>query len=171
MVGLADRVDAGCGGRRVTSLDIGGGLAVNVHGPQVTPSFADYAQTLERVLGGDVLRALGARRVFTEFGKALVAKTAAVAARVEEVLLKPHDPPLLTAICHAGADLFLRTAYCPKLFPLRVALLDGLSLTEKRPQSPATGLITYNNLLLHLSFIIIRNVVVIKVYRQSSVRS
>jgi hypothetical protein len=48
-----------------------------------------------------------------EFGKALVAKTAAVVALVEDVIPELGDDSVdhVTAIIHAGADLFVRTVY------------------------------------------------------------
>ena len=90
---------------------------------------------------------------FIEFGKALVAKTAVIVAVVEDVLGGRHEPGVgsevgtgvesgvttgvesgigspvreksrMTAITHAGADLLLRTAYCPDKFSHRVALLN-----------------------------------------------
>jgi len=132
---LADLVDHRCGPeKRIRTVDLGGGLAVNYKDDRITPSFAEYAQTLQRVCGEDSLKsAVSGRQLITEFGKALVAKSGAVATRVEDVL---EQEQRRTAICHAGADLLLRTAYCPTQFPLRVALLDRQTLSAK-PSDPA----------------------------------
>ena len=65
-----------------------------------------------------------------EFGKSLIAKCGYICASVEDVL----DPSVVTgetgdakyiAITHAGADLLLRTAYCPQQFTHRFHLVQS----------------------------------------------
>lgn len=65
------------------------------------------------------------RALVTEFGKALVSKAAVVLSQVEDVLFHEsgEQQPLLTAIVHSGADLFLRTAYAREKFPHRISFL------------------------------------------------
>lgn len=132
---LADLIDSRCGTRRVSSVDIGGGLSANYQSDQVTPTFSQYASALYEACGQS---ATSGRVIITEFGKALVTKSGAIATLVEDVLHSSQPRPdgsgphtTATAICHAGADLLLRTAYCPDKFPHRVALLDGRSLAPK----------------------------------------
>jgi diaminopimelate decarboxylase len=124
---LADLIDARCvlagQEKRIQSIDIGGGLATNCSSDQIFPTFGEYADALDAVCPSLFS---STRTVVTEFGKAIVMKCGAVVARVEAVLDHgdtAHDG-FVTAICHAGADLLLRSAYCPEKFPVRVALLD-----------------------------------------------
>ena len=74
----------------------------------------------------------------TVLGKSLITKCGAIATLVEDVLIssdRSGQQPSITAICHAGADLMLRTAYCPDKFSHRVALLDGANLLNVRRES------------------------------------
>lgn len=137
---LADEIDVRLAAskmdRRITYVDIGGGLSANYSSDEVEYTFAEYATKLAAACG-DSLRRAPHRRIVTEFGKAIIAKSGVIAARVEEaaeqealrssvalsdtVLTKKN----ITAVVHAGADLLLRTAYCPDKFPHRIVLLDA----------------------------------------------
>lgn len=122
---LANDIDAHVGISRVKVLNIGGGLSVNYHGEEVTPSFVSYVAALER--HAPKLMTPGyPRTVITEFGRALVAKTAWVVALVEYVKRSADNPEAhQTAIIHAGSELFLRACYVPTLFPHRLELYDS----------------------------------------------
>lgn len=106
--------------KRITWIDIGGGLAVNMSSADVSPSFCDFSKHL-RLLVPELFES--GREILTEFGKSLVAKTAWAVSRVEYVkssyLLDAKDQ---IAVIHAGADLFMRTAYAPSKFPLRLSV-------------------------------------------------
>lgn len=127
---LADEIDARCaatGGKfskRITHVDIGGGLSANYDNDEVTPTFQEYAQMLVDVCG-ETLRRSPQRVIITEFGKALITKCSAIVTRVEEciehVALAGKN---ITALVHTGADLMLRTCYAPEKFPHRIVLLD-----------------------------------------------
>lgn len=140
LLALADEVEALCGADRISTIDIGGGLSANYSSDAVSPAFDDYAEALR--VGCPGLNRPG-RTLVTEFGKALIAKTGAVVALVEDVLTAPvadAGQPLKIAVIHAGADLFMRTAYCPDKFSHRVHLCgpDGSILTDQRPSCAVT---------------------------------
>lgn len=149
MAQLVEETYSGPGGR-LHYFDIGGGLSVNYLSDSVTPSFDQYAQALlagcpelflHANLGPSIARPTNRWRIATEFGKALISKTACVVSRVEDVIYhNPQDKyvleldvdvtevnqsePLVTAVIHAGADLFLRQCYCPEKFKHRCVLVD-----------------------------------------------
>ena len=135
--------------RRIGMIDIGGGLSANYASDEVNPSFGDYAAQL-RLSCPQIFD--GRRVLVTEFGKAIVAKTAAIFARIEDTLeepvsaaaaaaaaAEPGKRPHLTAIAHAGADLLLRTAYCPDKFAHRVMILDPTGAVKSSADGPTTG--------------------------------
>lgn len=123
IVDLADAIDADCGEARIQTIDIGGGLSANYGSDEVAPTFSEYFTELRRRCPALFTHK---RLVVTEFGKSLVAKAGAILAKVEDVWTDPTpDGDRATVICHAGADLLLRTAYCPASFPHRVAALSA----------------------------------------------
>src|SRR5699024_10049602 len=63
--------------RRVTRIDIGGGLSVNFDGEDVSPTFAEYRAVLE-----DLVPGLFDFDIVTEFGRALLAKAGTILTRV-----------------------------------------------------------------------------------------
>jgi len=119
---LAEKINRRCGGGRVTTIDIGGGLSTNYDSMEISPTFAEYAAALEGCcpeifsLGEEV-------QVVTEFGRALCAKAAWVATGVEYVMR--GDPEKPVAITHAGADLFVRPCYDPEHFKHRFSAFAG----------------------------------------------
>lgn len=127
MTALAEEIDSTCGAQRVMMIDIGGGLTVNYATDDVTPTFEDYKQAILRAQ--PTFFSLNANRtIVTEFGKSLVAKAGAVVAEVEDVMHAPNDlceDRTQVAVVHTGADLFLRTAYCPDSFHHRIEVLDA----------------------------------------------
>jgi hypothetical protein len=58
------------------------------------------------------------RTIYSEFGRAWVGKSAVVVATIEDVLIPPSvfSGIPLTAITHAGADMFLRPVRFSKYF-------------------------------------------------------
>jgi diaminopimelate decarboxylase len=150
ILNLANEIDARCrhlrreggekGAGRITHVDIGGGLSANYDSDQVIPTFAEYAKLLAAHCGAQ-FRAAPHRTLVTEFGKALAAKCGAIATRVEECReftalapLSTAPEKLVLATVHAGADLLLRTCYCPEKFPHRLVLLDA----HKQPLNTTT---------------------------------
>ena len=131
MSALADDIDACCGSPRIMALDIGGGLSVNYNSDAVSPSFEEYKNTILKIVP-NFFKQNSSRTIVTEFGKSLVAKAGVVVALVQDVLDltcagegETRDETHQIAITHAGADLFLRTAYCPESFSHRIEHLDG----------------------------------------------
>ncbi|HEY3884821.1 MAG TPA: hypothetical protein VGL62_06425 [Vicinamibacterales bacterium] len=114
--------EAGSGPRRVTSLDLGGGLPVNFADDRVSPSFAEYAQVLRDQVPGLFD---GRYSLVTEFGRSLVAKNGFTLARVEYV---KEVGGRRVALTHAGAQVATRTAFMPESWPLRLGAYaaDGL---------------------------------------------
>ncbi|MFJ4690577.1 diaminopimelate decarboxylase [Streptomyces sp. NPDC088766] len=132
---LAEEIDARCGRRQVTSLDLGGGLPVNFDGDTVTPTYADYVSALTAVRPA-VLD--GRYRLVTEFGRSLLAKNGFLAARVEYV---KDAGGRRVALTHAGAQVATRTVFMPRAWPLRVSAYgpDGTPKDAPRLRQDVTG--------------------------------
>lgn len=149
---IADAIDGELGKGRVTLLDIGGGLPANYDSDDVSPAFSEYATALKHA-APSLFENTG-RVVVTEFGRALVAKTAMTVSTVEYVRSNTCDetsaveegqatktgvanvdtcsssPDHQTLVTHVGADLFLRTSYCPGKYCHRLSMhsRDGTPL-------------------------------------------
>lgn len=98
--------------KQIRRIDIGGGLAVNFGGEEITPTFADYRKALEAAVPE-----LFDFDLVTEFGRALLAKTGTIVTRVEYVK-SAGDRKI--AVTHAGVQVATRTAYAPQDWPLRI---------------------------------------------------
>lgn len=110
-------------------IDIGGGLPVGLGltgDDDDGPTFQELASELRRSVPGLFERS----EIVTEFGRAVSSRCAVVLSRVEYTKVSGGRN---IATCHVGADLFLRTAYVPDRWPLRVSILtaDGTLKTEK----------------------------------------
>jgi len=130
------------GGRRITTLDIGGGLAANYLSDEAMPTHAQLVEVLREAASslftpsslpssdGNGRSSVPCVRVVTEFGRSLTAKTAWLASRVEyafdneEEGGREDEGGLRTAILHAGADVLLRECYVPGKFPHRFTVHD-----------------------------------------------
>ena len=122
---LADEIDERCGGKRISTIDIGGGLPSNYSSESMGDfTFSGYVDALQKDCPA-ILNTTD-RRVVTEFGRAIVSKLGWIATEIEYVKdmhlpnASAEDLPRKTLITHAGADLFLRTCYCPENFPVRL---------------------------------------------------
>ncbi|UCM88442.1 type III PLP-dependent enzyme domain-containing protein [Streptomyces marincola] len=126
---LAEEINAAAGRRQVDTLDIGGGLPVNFASDEHTPSFRDYARLLRRTVPGLFDGRYG---LVTEFGRALLAKSGFILARVEYTKSAGGRP---IAVTHAGAQVAVRTVFVPESWPLRVAAYraDGSPKTDGPP--------------------------------------
>ncbi|MEU1128139.1 diaminopimelate decarboxylase, partial [Streptomyces sp. NPDC005899] len=69
---LAEEVNEAVGARRITGIDIGGGLPVNFAGDEVRPAFTDYVAALRAAAPGLFD---GRYDLVTEFGRSLLAET------------------------------------------------------------------------------------------------
>ncbi len=116
--------------RRVSHVDIGGGLATSYHTGEQAPTPRDYRQRLEQrapgLFAGDV-------RLITEFGRAVQANCGIAASRVEYV--KPEQQ---LAYIHLGADFLLRTVYRPDDWPHEFFVLDRHGLPKSGHPQPIT---------------------------------
>ena len=105
---LASRVDEFLGESRINLVDIGGGVSMNYDSDIVRPSFQEYFDEIHKVCPNFFFQK---RTVVTEFGRAYVGKAGAIVTIIEDVIepLPIYFNSPLTAITHAGADLFPRT--------------------------------------------------------------
>ncbi len=106
-------------GGHVDSLDLGGGLPVDYGADPVGPADADVHAFAAALRAGAPALFHGEPVVRMEPGRRLVAKAAVVVSRVEAAKWSGGRRILLT---HAGADLFVRTAYQPETWPHRLSL-------------------------------------------------
>lgn len=134
VVALAEEINGRSASRgecvkQVKRIDIGGGLAVNFAGEEITPSFADYRQALE-----ESVPELFEFDLVTEFGRALLAKAGTIVTRVEYVK-SAGDRKI--AVTHAGVQVATRTAYAPQDWPLRILPFDaqGQPKTQRELES------------------------------------
>lgn len=120
---LAQEIEAACG-RKVSVLDIGGGLPVSYDGSP-PPTFAEYAEKL-RERAPELFD--GTYQLVTEFGRAISAAAGWVASRVEYTKMAGGRK---IAVIHAGGDLFVRTAYLPHQWSHRVTVHDSKGALKK----------------------------------------
>lgn len=129
-------------------IDIGGGLSCNYHENCVSPSFDDYFAAISmkcpQLVNPDCPLLM-----ITEFGKSLISKTAVIMTKIEDVIshnegLEGAEGNTYTCITHVGADLMLRTAYCPEKFThTRLLHVDADMNFVYPPNSPTdTGVLT-----------------------------
>ncbi|MFF2348197.1 diaminopimelate decarboxylase [Kitasatospora sp. NPDC058115] len=111
---FAERVNAEPGRRRVTGIDLGGGLPVNFADDTTAPGFADYVDRL-RAHAPELFD--GRYRLATEFGRSLLAKNGFTAAYVEYT---KEAGGRRIAVTHAGAQVATRTVFMPDAWPLRI---------------------------------------------------
>jgi diaminopimelate decarboxylase len=126
-VELADEINATVGGgspRRVTSIDIGGGLSVDYDGDESGPTFEEYGAALRAA----VPRLFERYRVVTEFGRKLAAKAGWVAARVQHV---KEAGGRVISLGHAGADVFMRPVYVGSKWRHRLRVMGASGAAEK----------------------------------------
>jgi len=146
---LANEVDAIFGGEaRIQYIDIGGGLHANTDSDELSVSFDGYVEAIKTRCPDFLLHP--DRTIVTEFGKALVLKAACVVSRVEDKLDAPPDPQLpVTAIVHAGADLFMRPAYVPSMQEHRIELLNAQGQLVPKPANSCSRPVTIAGPLCH----------------------
>lgn len=107
--------------QQITTIDIGGGFPVNYH-PGEPFLIEDFATTLAQVCPELFT---GQFRVVTEFGRYIHAQAAVAISDIEYV--KEHLDGSVTAITHAGADLFVRECYQPQMCHHEFTVLDASS--------------------------------------------
>ncbi len=116
---LAEDINASIGKQQVEVIDIGGGLPVNFESDEITPTFAEYADTLREqapeLFSGKYL-------VKTEFGRSIYAKNGFIAARIEYT---KSSGGRRIAISHAGAQVATRTVFMPDHWKIRLSVYDS----------------------------------------------
>ena len=107
---------------QVHTIDIGGGLQVNRRDDTVSPTFYEYSRVLSEKV--PELKKGFFKRVITEFGVAFHAKSGWLVSRVEYT--KQAANGLGIALINFGADICMRTCYCPtvKKYQRRAAVFD-----------------------------------------------
>nr|WP_206312128.1 diaminopimelate decarboxylase [Streptomyces sp. 196(2019)] len=111
---LAEEINERLGTRRITSLDIGGGLPVNFTDDTTHPTYAAYVDALTAAAPGLFS---GRYALVTEFGRSLLAKNGFIGARVEYT---KDAGGRRIALTHAGAQTATRTVLMPGAWPLRI---------------------------------------------------
>lgn len=109
VVNTAESLNKKLGKRQITTIDIGGGFAVNYSGDDEWDIARLYTETEQFFQSVD-----GRFGVITELGRYYHAHAGFVAAQCEYVLNRASARVLIT---HAGADLFLRECYVPDARP------------------------------------------------------
>lgn len=131
---FVEDIESAVGAGRIRVIDIGGGLPVNFGSEEVKPQYGDYSHILKK--SAPALFSDPKRTIVTEYGRSVSAKAAWAVCAVEYV--KKSGDGLDIAVVQAGADLFMRTCYCPQNFPLRVSThhkFDGKMLVGAKPES------------------------------------
>ena len=144
-VDLAEKVNAKRGAKQIGGLDLGGGLPADYRTDDAAAAAAkpdDPERLTAALLVAELQKSLGDRlsgfRLFTEYGRHLVAKCGHALTTVEYVKKNVGPRTILTTQC--GADLFLRTAYRPEDWPHRVsAWTNGGDFIESPPTTPPSS--------------------------------
>lgn len=124
---LAEEINERLGTRRITSLDIGGGLPVNFDDDTVRPTCADYVAALTDAVPGLFD---GRYALVTEFGRSLLAKNGFIGALVEYT---KDAGGRRIALTHAGAQTATRTVFMPDAWPLRVGAFGADGRPKEGP--------------------------------------
>ncbi|MFB8026287.1 MULTISPECIES: diaminopimelate decarboxylase [unclassified Streptomyces] len=124
---LAEEINGRLGTRRVTGIDIGGGLPVNFADDEARPAFTEYVAALRTAAPGLFD---GRYDLVTEFGRSLLAKNGFIGARVEYT---KDAGGRRIALTHAGAQIATRTVFMPDAWPLRVGAFDGTGRPRSGP--------------------------------------
>ncbi|MCX4679830.1 diaminopimelate decarboxylase [Streptomyces sp. NBC_01433] len=124
---LAEEINERLGTRRITSLDIGGGLSVNFDDDTVRPTWADYVAALMDAEPGLFD---GRYALVTEFGRSLLAKNGFIGALVEYT---KDAGGRRIALTHAGAQTATRTVFMPDAWPLRVGAFGADGRPKEGP--------------------------------------
>jgi diaminopimelate decarboxylase len=132
-------------GRRISQIDIGGGLPTAYRTGDVAPSPAEYRYLLEKsapdlFCGDDCLT--------TEFGRAIQANCGLAISRVEYI-----KPAQQLAVLHLGADFLMRPVYRPEDWHHEFFVLDRTG----RPKSGPARTVTFAGPLCFAGDIVARN--------------
>ena len=144
-VDLVERINAGrCRSRKgsdhdlhISTIDIGGGLAINYDSDEIKPTFYDFVNELRNKIpvlfnNNNNNNNPNKYKIITEFGRSLVQKSGFIVSKVEYV---KENGGKNIAIIHAGAQLFVRTAYQPDVWKHRLSVFKQNSRQPPRQAS------------------------------------
>ena len=131
-VDFAMEVNEKAGERRISVIDMGGGLSVDFQAMNKESKFDEYANALREAVP-ELFDGKTFDRVVTEFGAAFQSKFAWLASRVEYT--KTYDGGRI-ALIHAGSDLFMRACYAPAMIKHRVSAHDPSGALKDPASSP-----------------------------------
>eukprot|EP01084_Bolivina_argentea_P096384 173299_1 len=120
----------------IKTIDIGGGLSVNFNGYEHEPKFSDYVESLNKKIP---ILFKNKYKIWTEFGRSIIAKHGTMISRVEYVK-KASDKFIV--IVHCGANIFIRNAYHPMNWKNFITVYD--SNGNKKLIENKNELIPYN---------------------------
>jgi diaminopimelate decarboxylase len=118
VVEFAHQINERAGFKKITTVDMGGGLPVSFLSDADDPEFSDYASVLRKHVP-DLFS--GEFKVITEFGRAVIAKSAYSVARVEYT---KNMGGRQIALTHAGAHNMMRIVFQPEVWARRVTALS-----------------------------------------------
>ncbi len=116
-------------GFSITTIDIGGGLAIHYKDDDVAVSFQEFSDKIS-----SAIPKIADYRVVTEFGRAVSAYAGWVATRVEytKEVRDENGGKLRIAAIQVGGDMFVRTAYMDWYHEILALNGDG-SIKSERP--------------------------------------
>lgn len=124
-------------GRKLVSIDIGGGLSTTYKDSEEPEAFA-YAKY--RSLLDDKCPKLfsGQYKIITEFGRSLLLKAGKSLTRINYI--KNWLPDFVKPICltHLGTNQFIRAVYLPQQWSHRFSALDGKTGLPKQSDETLT---------------------------------
>jgi len=118
-------------GRRLASIDIGGGLSSSYTSPEEPGEFTFLKY--RKLLDNHVPELFsGKYKIITEFGRSLLLKAGKSLSRINYI--KHWLPEFVQPICllHFGTNQFVREVYLPHLWNHRITALDGKTGTNKQ---------------------------------------
>lgn len=129
---------------QVSVFDIGGGIPVSYSSSDEPLYIDNYFETLTKRApllfsrhGSSALIPPGGIKLITEFGRWVYVNSGWTVSRVEYV---KQDPSILTAMIHAGADLFLRECLNPKDWQHEYSVLDKQGRIKEKKEIPENRL-------------------------------
>ncbi|GAB5368721.1 hypothetical protein AAMO2058_001344100 [Amorphochlora amoebiformis] len=130
-VSIARKVNNGAK-KQIEHLDIGGGVPADYGSDGKTGGgelfrFEDYRKAIDQFAPGIWDEGFS---IYTEMGRSLTSKMGWTASRVEAV---KESGGRRIAICHVGADLFVRTAYQPQNWPHRISVFSSEGNPKEAP--------------------------------------
>lgn len=135
LVDFANEINRAAGEKRITTIDIGGGLSVNFKSDAIKPTFAEFSTALKASVPELFT---GEYAVKTEFGRTLCAKAGIMISRVEYTKTANNRRIICT---HAGAHVMTRTAFLPESWPMRVSVYapDGVLRSDNVAATDVAG--------------------------------